>query len=384
MDVPLLGEQVALDNVIVNKTHLRINHVESLHTVEDKTVFVQNDRYFTGHAHFWNAYYGLSGAEEDVGFEELANSERNTLVSKEVDCTNLQKYMLTMGPKYMNIMFDIQSFKLSEDVATLINVAWIRLFHNMAFLKIMLSCVLLGGLYIPTLARPFVAQCCAPLHLFFMLASANMFRKNTKHIWLFTIDIITAVPLTLTVLESRPGWIPMPELSTYAYTVLYLVSIQQLLQMTQVPVIGYIDNVFINSLKLVMPVIFSVLFGMVVIDMLNIQQTEADNIVDKFLLMYDSLSRISFEFRRKDMQAPYNEYFIVVLIVLIIIVKAMCVSVFFMVRDTVSDMQKSMERRQHDEIMIYRLQFITSIWTTYRWFLCRAFLGKRAIVLSKA
>ena len=383
MDVPLLREHISIDHVIVNKAFMRINQVVALYTVEDKIVFVDANRYFSGHAPFWNSYYGLTN--EDVGFEEMPSGGRDMFLSKEVDCTNMQKYMLQMGPKYMNIMYDIKSFKLSDDVSTLVNVAWNRLFRKVAIFKIFLTCVLLGGLYTPVSIKPLVAPCCAPFHLLFMLASANMFRKNQKHSWLFKIDLAIAVPITMTILESVAiEWIPdVLELSSYAYTVLYLVSLQQLMQMMQVPVIGYIDNVFLSSMKLVLPIIFSVVLGMVFIDVLNIKQTEANNVVDKFLLMYDILSRITFDFRRVDMRSPYNDYFIVVMIVFIIIVKAMCVSVFFMVRDTVSSVQRAMELQQNDDIKSYRLQFISSIWATYDWCVWRIFSGKRALVLSK-
>ena len=360
-----------------------MKHIVALHSVEDKTVFRGNGHFVTSHHQFWNNHYQLNNTPDDVGFED--DGTQNSLVSKEVDCTSLQKYMLNMGPKYMNVMFDMKCFKLSEDVVTLINVSWVKAFRTIALFKIFLSCLLMGGLYVPSLAKPIVVQFCAPLHMLFMLASANMFRKNTRHVWLFVIDIITSIPMTINIIEIITHRTLVLELTTYMFTVCYMISIQQLLQMTNVPVIGYIDNVFINSMKLVLPVIFSVMCGIVVIDVLNIKQTNVNNSVDKFLLMYDMLSRVSFDFKRIDMQTPYNDYIIIVLIVLIIIVKAMCISVFFMVRDTVSDIQKSMQRVQTDEMLLYRLQFITSIWSFYKWIVGYwAFNNQYAMTLTRA
>ena len=92
MDTRLIDdEQVTLDTVIVNKAYLKINHIDALNTVKEKTVYMELQQYYTSHSSFWNSYYGLDATPDDLGFDVVSSDSHGILMSKDVDCSQLQK-----------------------------------------------------------------------------------------------------------------------------------------------------------------------------------------------------------------------------------------------------------------------------------------------------
>ena len=244
--------------------------------------------------------------------------------------------------------------------------------------KMLFTCACMCSLYIDNLA---LKSGLIAAQLIFMYPSTKRFVKNPRTFgWMFYIDAVALTPLFINVAN-------LSEEYRYALAALYVVCLQQNMELLNVPIVGYLADLFVCSLKLVIPVIFSVLMGFFVVYVLQIQPAispgaKSNTITSDFLTTLQILSSIGLNVDMNQIKLQANEYIVILLLITLILVKVIFASSILMIQSIITATETALAKRESADRKHYQLMFIDAFWAAYPAFFNRYFQLFSVVVLE--